>query len=233
MTPSPSASPFSGRTALVVDDEPFSRKVLERMLLSLGFASVVEAETGRAASRLIRADPDAVHVVISDIVMPEATGLQLLQAVRTGVAGPHHDMPLILLTGRADRGMVDAAMTYDCDGLLIKPTSRDEVRDRLIRVLGGDRTIRNADYYTAIALGDAPAPQPEEAAVDSAQPPSLLPLDQIAEGMVLAADVLAAGGDVLLSAGRVLDRKMLTMLGDLRLFDADLGRLLVRPPPRV
>jgi two-component system chemotaxis response regulator CheY len=223
---------FAGLTALLVDDEPFSRKVLERMLLSLGFAAVVEAENGRAAARLIRSNSDTVHLVLSDFIMPEATGLQLLQAIRTGVAGPQHDLPLVLVSGHADRRLVDEAMTFDCDGLLIKPTSRDDVRDRLTRALSGDRTIRSADYYTAIALGDAAAPVPEEAFPDTAQPPDLLPLDEISEGMVLASDIFARGGDLLLPAGRVLDRKILTMLGDLGLFDKDLKRLPVRPPAR-
>lgn len=210
-----------GRTILVVDDERFSRLVLVRMLGNIGWSDVVEAANGREALDQIARLGEDLAVVISDFNMPEMNGLELLQSIRVGAAGPRRDLPVIMLTGRADRGLVGLAMGLDCDAFLIKPTMAAQMQERLARVLSEDHPIRSAADYAAAA---APVHQPRAASASGV----LIALEDAKEGMVLAADLVGMGGDVLLAAGSALTRKFLTGLADLTAAEPGMGRLLVK-----
>ena len=69
---------MSGGRVLVVDDTAFNRRLLTRLLTSIGHEAL-EAEHGRAALELLR-DPATgpVDVVLLDIVMPEMDGYETL-----------------------------------------------------------------------------------------------------------------------------------------------------------
>lgn len=63
---------------LVVEDHAFQRDMLKRSLLALGAHSVHSAENGRQALAVLR-DPDRpVDIVISDLMMPEVDGIELI-----------------------------------------------------------------------------------------------------------------------------------------------------------
>src|SRR4051812_34059509 len=82
---------------LVVDDTPFNRQLLARLLRGLGHEPV-EAEDGRQALDRLR-DPDApgIDVILLDIVMPEMDGYEVLAALRDDPALRH--LPVIVITG--------------------------------------------------------------------------------------------------------------------------------------
>jgi CheY-like chemotaxis protein len=220
MAADPSRS-AAGNTILVVDDERFSRKVLQRMLRGLGWEHVEEAGDGREAMDRIGVLGPTLAAVISDFDMPDVNGLQLLQAIRVGAAGPRRGLPVILLTGRADRQAVGTAMALDCDAFLIKPTTAEHVRHRLDRVLSEEHQLRSASEYASIT---PPAPAPPAPATATGL---LIAVADAREGMVLAADLMGAGGHVLMQAGHVLSRKALAALHDLEIAGDDLHRVLV------
>ena len=88
------------RTILVVDDEAAMREVLRVRLEKWGY-EVSAAEDGAEAARLVEAvDPD---IAISDVVLPDISGLDLLQTLQRGNA----DRPVVLITAY---GTVDAAV---------------------------------------------------------------------------------------------------------------------------
>ena len=85
---------------LVVDDEAFMREVLELRLRKKGF-EVCLASSGAEAQEQTRAEePD---VVISDVMMPDLDGLELLQLLKAG--DPHR--PVVLITAH---GTIDSAV---------------------------------------------------------------------------------------------------------------------------
>ena len=82
-----SASPASSRRpepgkahvnarVLVVDDEPTLRSVIRRSLMREGY-EVLVAEDGQRALELSRAHPQPIDLLITDVVMPGLTGLEL------------------------------------------------------------------------------------------------------------------------------------------------------------
>jgi adenylate cyclase len=92
----PVESPESGpRTVLVVDDSEQNREMLSRRLQSRGY-TVLTAEDGYRALELIRARPP--DLVVLDIMMPDLSGLELLQCVRQ--AHSMSELPVIIATAR-------------------------------------------------------------------------------------------------------------------------------------
>jgi class 3 adenylate cyclase/CheY-like chemotaxis protein len=93
MTESPA---ISGRV-LVVDDTAFNRRLLARLLRTIGHEPV-EASDGRAALGLLRS-PGAppIDVILLDIVMPEMDGYQTLAALKSDPV--LRDLPVIVISG--------------------------------------------------------------------------------------------------------------------------------------
>jgi len=75
-------------TILVVDDEPTLRSVIRRCLMREGY-SVLVAEDGKQALKLADNNPGSIHLLLTDVVMPGLSGLELaqkLQRLRPGLA---------------------------------------------------------------------------------------------------------------------------------------------------
>ena len=88
---------MTGGRVLVVDDTAFNRRLLVRLLTSIGH-DTLEATNGREALDLLRgADTGSVDVVLLDIVMPEMDGYETLEALK---ADPELlDLPVIVISG--------------------------------------------------------------------------------------------------------------------------------------
>jgi DNA-binding response OmpR family regulator len=77
---------------LVVDDEDAIRGLINITLTNVGY-SVLEAHNGKVASRLLAQDvPD---LLITDLLMPEKEGIELIQEVRTH----YPKLPIIAMSG--------------------------------------------------------------------------------------------------------------------------------------
>lgn len=76
----PSSGP-QGKTVLLVDDEPLVRKTLKRFLELKGFL-VLEADSGLEALEIAKECKDQIHLLLSDIMMPDMSGLSLARALQ-------------------------------------------------------------------------------------------------------------------------------------------------------
>lgn len=119
---------------LVVDDEPMVREVVARYLEVEGF-TVHEAADGDAAMTWLEHHrPD---LVVLDIMLPGVDGLTLLRYLRA-----QGDIPVILLTARADEVDRIVGLELGADDYVVKPFSPRELAARVRTVL---RRTRNAD----------------------------------------------------------------------------------------
>jgi EAL domain-containing protein (putative c-di-GMP-specific phosphodiesterase class I) len=120
--------PASGRpgTILLVDDEPEALRAFERMLRGVGYQ--VEAFTSaRAAIKRVAAG--GVHVVVSDISMPEMTGVELLRTIRAYDA----DLPVVLVTGLPAIDSATDAVEYGAFKYIVKPFEPEVLRSAVER----------------------------------------------------------------------------------------------------
>jgi len=84
---------IAAETVLVVDDEPSIRLLMHDFLTSLGFRVLVAPDVPGARATLAA---ETVHLVLSDVNMPGATGLDLLQEITRG----RPEIPMIIMTGQ-------------------------------------------------------------------------------------------------------------------------------------
>jgi two-component system nitrogen regulation response regulator GlnG len=82
------------RTVLVADDDPTMRLVLERALSPAGFRTICCASPSELLGHLMRSGAD---LVITDIVMPGGSGLDLLQRIKAS----HPSLPVIVMTAQS------------------------------------------------------------------------------------------------------------------------------------
>ncbi len=104
----------NARRILVVDDDPTFRDVLEMRLQRWGYHVQVAPDAATAA-RL--AESWKPHLVLSDVVMPEASGLTLLSQLRKD----DPNRPVILLTAHASVEMAVDAMKLGAVDFITKP----------------------------------------------------------------------------------------------------------------
>jgi diguanylate cyclase (GGDEF)-like protein len=99
---------------LVVDDEASVRKVMSQVLQDEGFA-VTEAANGKQALKRMQENP--FSVVITDIVMPEMTGLELLEKIKE----QSPETQVIIITSHASLETAITAMRHGAYDYLFKP----------------------------------------------------------------------------------------------------------------
>ena len=112
---------------LVVDDQMSIRSLVRSGLNQLGVVHIAEAADGVDAMKSLMLSP--VHLIISDFNMPNMDGLELLKAVRANP--PTSKTAFIMLTGRADRELVQKAVQFGVNNYLVKPFSARELRARV------------------------------------------------------------------------------------------------------
>jgi putative two-component system response regulator len=107
---------------LVIDDETLVRNVMAEILESSGY-EVEVAETAEQGLELLDAcDPE---LVVSDVLMPGLSGLELLDAVRERRAS----LPVVLVTGAGTYDVLTEALAQGAAGLVTKPFSHDQLVD--------------------------------------------------------------------------------------------------------
>jgi two-component system chemotaxis response regulator CheY len=118
---------------LVVDQNPYTRKLTRMMLTNVGAKSIFEAGDGVAALEVIRsANPD---IAIIEWELPVLHGSQVLKIVRSPDVFPKPHLPIIVLTSNAQRWQVQQAVRLGAHEFLVKPTSPMALQDRLMSIL--------------------------------------------------------------------------------------------------
>ena len=121
---------------LIVDDNPMVLRWMRRSLES-GPLSIISCASPREALRQVA--NGKIRVVVSDISMPEMSGLDLLQSIRE--IDP--DLPVILLTGVPSISSAAAAVEYGAFMYLMKPVTPDVLA---IAIERADRCYRIAQH---------------------------------------------------------------------------------------
>ena len=126
------APPVEGnRRILVVDDEPHIRRVLEVILESKGFDVMMASDGMQGLDEL---GQEAVDLVILDLMMPGASGLEILSKIR---ANPlRADTPVIILTAKGQDTDREAALAGGANDFLTKPFSPKKLIARIEEILG-------------------------------------------------------------------------------------------------
>jgi len=149
--PNKSIEPLTqGLNILIGDSNAYMRRLTRTMLMNLGAKSVTEAGDGLAALEAIRiGDPD---IVVLEWDMPVLNGMEVMRIVRSPGVFPRPNIPIIMLTSRAQRSYVIEALRAGVHEFLLKPTSPKALHDRLMSIVAKPRPM--------MQLGEHYVPKP-------------------------------------------------------------------------
>ncbi len=120
-------------TVLVVEDEPSVRNLVQAVLQAKGYAVLI-ANDGAGALDVVEEHPDAIHVLLTDMVMPGMNGRELAALVSTR----HPSIKVILMSGYTS----DVPADLGAEGgpvFLSKPFTEQTLTAKLREVLDTPR----------------------------------------------------------------------------------------------
>ncbi|GKT08719.1 response regulator [Desulforhabdus sp. TSK] len=108
---------------LVVDDQPLIHALTLRVLRSAGLKRFYSANNAQEALRVLRTQK--VKFVITDWVMPQMTGVELIRVIKKDPNIFH--VPILILTGLSNAEAVMCALEEGADGYLLKPFTPEKL----------------------------------------------------------------------------------------------------------
>ena len=134
-----------GKTrVLIVDDEPYVCQLIARYLTSEGY-ECCEAHSGESAVKHLVTD--GFHLVISDIMMPGMSGIDLLGIIRSRFP----DVAVVMVTALDDRKTATHALELGAYGYIVKPFDKSEVLISVDNALERRRlTLLSRQYERAL-----------------------------------------------------------------------------------
>ena len=124
--------PVSQRHVLVADDEPHIGRII-KMKLEQGPFRVTLAYDGREALETLEREGD-IDLVLLDLMMPELSGLDVLQRIRSDAR--FKDLPCIILTAAGQEAQHRRAMELGASEFLTKPFSPKKLYARTAELAG-------------------------------------------------------------------------------------------------
>jgi len=207
-------------SVLIVDDEPFQRRILREVLRSLGFLKMHEADSGQLA--IAEMKKERFDLILSDVQMPGMNGLELLRQLRTGQNGLARDTRFIIITSFSNTEVIGTAMALDVNGFLAKPIRIGVVIEKVDRALQESFQLCAKDEYESVStslpsLGEAQR-ESAGAAVGgvaaSETGEKMIPLMQLRPGMRVTKSVYTADGTLLIPTGTLLTGIFINRLWD-------------------
>ncbi|GAB6096043.1 hypothetical protein JCM14469_22960 [Desulfatiferula olefinivorans] len=138
--PAPEALPTGHETILFVDDESALVEIEKNMLQRLGYRVMTESSSVRAFD-LFREDPHRFDMVITDMTMPDMTGLDLARRCSSLRPG----LPIILCTGYTNKITEGRARAAGIGRLLIKPVEIRELAGAIRSLFDQGQTGESPD----------------------------------------------------------------------------------------
>ncbi len=114
---------------LITEDHPEMRAFVAKTLAP--YFEIRQAENGKVALDVL--NTEQVDIIISDVMMPEMDGFELLEAIRKNEN--LHEVSVVMLTARADQEDKLYALTLGIDDYLTKPFSAAEFLARIKNIL--------------------------------------------------------------------------------------------------
>ena len=125
---------------LLVDDDEFQHKLLRRLLQEAG-CDLMSAMTGTEAQTVLRSRlPD---LILMDVQLPDTDGITLTRRIRA--TERFAAIPVLMITGQSDKGVVVKSIQAGAAGFLVKPFNKDLLLAKISANLRGAESPSGAD----------------------------------------------------------------------------------------
>jgi len=133
-------------TFLIVEDNPFMRKIVMRILWAFGAKRVEEAADGGEALKIMETFMPDIVVLVWE--MEPVDGIEFMKMVRDTEAAKNPFIPVIMLTGHAERHRIVTARNAGVNEYLLKPVSARALLSRVQAVIERPRQfVRTKTFF--------------------------------------------------------------------------------------
>ncbi|GEM_PF-1483856 len=147
-------TPAKPKRCVIADDVRASRELLQGWLVDSGFECSLAVD-GTNAWELIQEQPP--DLVLTDIQMPNCSGLELIQKMRRSSCSTLRSIPVLVMTSLHDDEIQRVVQELGGNGLLAKPLDRHStysvVLNLLSEGLSGDQLIVNDPQHRTSGNG--------------------------------------------------------------------------------
>lgn len=116
---------------MIVDDFPTMRRVAKTLLRQIGYKNFVEAEDGAQAYEKIKTEKD-VGLIVSDMDMPNMSGIEFLQAIRKDPQ--FKAIPFLMVISETDKEKIVQAAKSGVSGVIVKPFTGQALQEKLSKL---------------------------------------------------------------------------------------------------
>lgn len=114
---------------IVAEDSPPNRTVIVLLLRKFGF-KVIDFDDGALAWKALQENKDKkIVAILSDLMMPNMDGLELLRKVRHDEKSKN--LPFVLITAVAEQDYIKEAKNLQVNGYILKPVTYQRVATKL------------------------------------------------------------------------------------------------------
>ncbi len=115
---------------LIVDDSDFSRSIISKMLSEEGYQVVGEAANAETALLMVK--EKRPNIVITDIVMPDVSGIELTEKIVNNFEGTS----VIVISSLSQEHIVLEAIGAGASDFIAKPIQKQQLLDSLEKIVG-------------------------------------------------------------------------------------------------
>jgi two-component system, chemotaxis family, chemotaxis protein CheY len=119
---------------LIVDDSSVMRKIIERSLRQAGLEQAEVVEAGNGVEALAQVREGVFDLILSDINMPAMDGIEFLRQLAT--IETTKSVPVVMVTTEGSESRVVEALSIGAKGYIRKPFTPDQIKERVIPLLG-------------------------------------------------------------------------------------------------
>jgi CheY-like chemotaxis protein len=141
---------------LLVEDTPAMQTLISSMLRSFGVREILVCSGAQEAISLLTVtqaqkqtkDIRQVDIILTDWLMPEGSGLDLIDWVRANKSDSIRFLPIILVSAFVSEQVVTAARDHGAHEALVKPISGTKLAQRITSVIDQARPfIKTDDFF--------------------------------------------------------------------------------------
>lgn len=118
---------------LIVDDSISFRGLLKKILVTLGYTNILQAEDGFKALALLQtfaSNPEKkIGLILSDWNMPECNGLEFFKLVKANPS--FKDTPFIMVTSENEVSQIIEAVSLGVTDYIVKPTEMEVLKKKI------------------------------------------------------------------------------------------------------
>lgn len=140
---------------LLVEDSRSMQTLIASMLRSFGVGDVLVCEGGNEAIGILTitqarkkgSDIKGIDIVLTDWLMPQGSGVELLEWIRSHESDSIKFLPVLLLSAYTTQKVVSTARDFGANESLVKPVSGGKLAGRILSIIDKPRPFVKSPAY--------------------------------------------------------------------------------------